>query len=163
MPPQTTSSSHNSSDAVAITSSSYVTLHYRLSALVDGVSRDLMNTFDGPPATLQMGSGQLAPTIEAQLIGVKEGDEGNFELPAGTAYGERQAELVQTISRSAFNANADTETQYIPGDVIEFNAPEGRRLGGVLKQIDDRQVVVDFNHPLAGLALTFSFRVIGVL
>jgi FKBP-type peptidyl-prolyl cis-trans isomerase SlpA len=46
---------------------------------------------------------------------------------------------------------------------VEFNAPDGLRFSGVLKRHGDDRVVVDFNHPLAGLPVRFSVRVIGVL
>jgi FKBP-type peptidyl-prolyl cis-trans isomerase SlpA len=47
--------------------------------------------------------------------------------------------------------------------VVEFNRPDGGRVAGVLKARDAQRVVIDFNHPLAGLPMRFSVRVIGVL
>jgi len=70
---------------------------------------------------------------------------------------------VQTIARAAFDKNADPSVEYAPGDVVEFNLPQRGRLAGVLKSRDERSVVVDFNHPLAGQQLRFSVHVIGVL
>jgi FKBP-type peptidyl-prolyl cis-trans isomerase SlpA len=46
---------------------------------------------------------------------------------------------------------------------VQFRAPDGQGFSGVLKMHGDSQVVVDFNHPLAGLPLRFAVRVIGVL
>jgi len=142
---------------------SHVTLHYRLAALIDGAEREVISTLGGRPATLQLGGGQLTAGLESCLLGLAEGDEASFEVAAADAFGERSAEMVQTLSRATFDANADLQTDYVAGDVVEFNRPDGGRLAGVLKQRDERQVVVDFNHPLAGLPLRFSVRVIGVL
>ncbi|HEU0199748.1 MAG TPA: FKBP-type peptidyl-prolyl cis-trans isomerase [Burkholderiaceae bacterium] len=142
---------------------SHVTLHYRLSVLADGAERDVINTFDARPATVQIGAGQLAPSLEERLLGLAEGERRDFELEAGAAFGQRSADLVQTLARAAFDANADPATDYQPGDVVEFNAPDGRRFGGVLKSRDRQSVVVDFNHPLAGMPLRFQVHVIGVL
>ena len=50
-----------------------------------------------------------------------------------------------------------------PGDVVEFDIPQRGRVAGVLQSRDERTVVVDFNHPLAGQALRFSVHVIGVI
>ncbi len=122
-----------------------------------------MNTDGGHPATLQLGGGHLAAGLEAKLLGLAEGDEASFELPAAQAFGERNPQLVQGLSRAAFDANADAQGDYAPGDVIGFTGPDGGRLAGVLKERDDRQVLVDFNHPLAGMSVRFSVRVIGVL
>ncbi len=122
-----------------------------------------MSTHGGHPATLQLGGGHLADVLEAKLLGLAEGDEASFELAAAAAFGERNPELVQALSRATFDANADLGSNYGPGDVVEFNGPDGWRLAGVLKQSDARRVIVDFNHPLAGLPVRFSVRVIGVL
>jgi len=145
---------------------SHVTLHYRLAALVDGAEREVVSTLGGHPATLQLGGGHLAAGLEARLLGLAEGDEASFEIGPAEAFGERSAMLVQAMSRAAFDANAESSSEsgndYVPGDVVEFNRGGGR-LAGVLKERDDRRVIVDFNHPLAGLQVRFSVRVIGVL
>jgi FKBP-type peptidyl-prolyl cis-trans isomerase SlpA len=142
---------------------SHVTLHYRLALAVDGGQREVATTFDGRPATVQLGIGQLAPPLEARLIGMNAGDSAVFELAAGEAYGARSAELVQRLSRAAFEAHAEPDAEYRPGDIVEFNAPDGARFAGVLKAQGPNGVVIDFNHPLAGLPLVFSVRIIGVL
>jgi len=142
---------------------SHVTLHYRLTAVIDGDELEVVSTLGGRPATLQLGGGHLAAGLEARLHGLGEGDEMTFELDPGEAFGERNPMLVQPLSRSAFDAGAGNETDCLPGDVVEFNSPDGRRVAGVLKERGARRVVVDFNHPLAGLPLRFAVRVIGVL
>jgi FKBP-type peptidyl-prolyl cis-trans isomerase SlpA len=142
---------------------SHVTLHYRLAARFDDGEREVMSTLGGRPATLQLGGGHLAPGLEARLHGLAEGDEATFELDPAEAYGERRPELVQALSRPTFDAGAGADSDFLPGDVVEFNAPGGGRMAGVLKACDAQRVVVDFNHPLAGVAVRFSVRVIGVI
>ena len=142
---------------------SHVTLHYRLAVVTDGEEREVVSTLTSRPATLQIGSGQLAPAIEARLVGLDEGAQAQFELSAGDAYGQRHPDLVQTRARATFDAHADPQTEYVAGDIVEFNSDEGMRVSGVLKSLDQSQVVVDFNHPLAGLPLRFSAQIIGVL
>lgn len=146
-----------------VSNGSHVTLHYRLAVLIDGDEREVISTLGGRPATVQMGSGQLADSLERRLLGLDEGADARFDLAPGEAYGERNPALVQTLTRAAFDANAQTEEEYAPGDPVQFSAPHGQRFSGVLKARDDRQVVVDFNHPLAGLPLRFTVQVIGVL
>jgi FKBP-type peptidyl-prolyl cis-trans isomerase SlpA len=145
-----------------IAAGSHVTLHYRLAVTGDGVEREVVSTFDAKPATLQVGAGQWAPPLERCLLGLDEGTQATFDLPAD-AFGVRNPALVQVLSRAAFDANAAADGDYAPGDVVEFNAPDGGRFAGVLKECGERRVVVDFNHPLAGRALKFSVHVIGVL
>ncbi len=146
-----------------VAAGSHVTLHYRIAIELDGNEHEVVSTFDARPATVQVGAGQFSEALERRLIGLEEGQEASFDLPAGEAFGNRNGELVQTLSRATFDANADPDVDYVPGDVVEFNAPDGLRFSGVLKQRADDRVVVDFNHPLAGLPVRFTVRVIGVL
>ncbi len=141
---------------------SHITLHYRLLALLEGAEREVANTFTARPVTVQLGCGQFSPLMESKLIGLAVGGMQTFELAADEAYGARRPELVQTLSRMVFDGQCESG-DYAPGDVIEFSAPEGGRLAGVLKRCDEQQVVVDFNHPLAGVPLRWSVQVIGVL
>jgi len=92
-----------------IHSGSHVTLHYAVRAILDGVERDIVNTFTHRPATLQVGAGQLAPALEAKLTGLSEGDRIDFTFPPGAAYGEHNPELVQTVPRAMFAANAESD------------------------------------------------------
>lgn len=142
---------------------SHVTLHFRLAALFGDVEREVVSTHGGHPATLQLGGGQLAAGLEARLVGLAEGQEARFELAPSEAFGERNPQLVQALSRAAFDASSDRGSDYAPGDVVELNGPDGGRVAGVLKEHGERRVVVDFNHPLAGIPVRFSVRVIGVL
>jgi len=142
---------------------SHVTLHYRLAVLADGVERELISTLSSRPATLAIGAGQVAPELERRLIGLQEGAEASFDLAPGEAYGRRDPQRVQAIERAAFEASSAARRDHRPGDHVELRDDRGERLCGVLRSLDDTRALVDFNHPLAGLALRFSVRVIGVL
>lgn len=149
-------------DAPRIAPGAHVTLHYRLAVVIDGAEREVMTTFDAQPATLTIGAGELAGPLEARLLGLRVGEAQQFELAAGEGYGPRNPELVQSLSRTAFDANAGRDVEYAAGDVVEF-AAGGNRFAGVLKERDGERVLIDFNHPLAGRPLRFAVHVIGVL
>ena len=143
-----------------VTAGAYLTLHYRLSS-ADG--NDIVTTLDGNPATLQMGCGQLAPFLEQRLIGLEEGAECEFTLLPDEAFGPRNPNLIQHVSRSTLAENSQRGEEYSIGDVVEFNAPGGGRFAGVLREIAGDDTVFDFNHPLAGQSLTFKVHLIGIL
>ncbi|CUI05122.1 FKBP-type peptidyl-prolyl cis-trans isomerase SlpA [Janthinobacterium sp. CG23_2] len=143
-----------------VTESAYLTLHYRLATL-DGT--DLITTFAGNPATLMMGSGQLAPFLEACLMGLPEGTHETFQLAPAQAFGERNPELVRDVSRATLDENSAPGADYKVGDLVDFAAPGGGRFAGVLRQFGDGVVTFDFNHPLAGQSLQFEVRLISVL
>ena len=140
---------------------SFLTLHYRLAG-PDGA--DLINTFADKPATLSLGQGQLAPAIEAQLLGLAEGAHERFDLPAGHAYGERNPQLLQRVKRSLLHELGDPDAGYAVGDVVQFLTPDGQgSYAGVVREAQPQWVLFDFNHPLAGQAVHFEVRVLGVL
>ena len=140
---------------------SFLTLHYRL-ARADGA--DLVNTFDGQPATLSLGTGELAPALESRLVGLAEGARARFDLPGSEAFGERNAQLVQRVGRAVLAQPGVAGTARAVGDVVQVPAPGGRGvLAGVVREVGDDWLVLDFNHPLAGAPLTFEVHVIGVL
>jgi FKBP-type peptidyl-prolyl cis-trans isomerase SlpA len=122
-----------------------------------------VSTFDENPATLQVGSGQLAPFLESCLIGLPEGAHQSFELTAEQAFGPRNPELLQKVSLSTLQENSDPDHTYAVGDLVDFAAPGGGQFAGVLLEMGERDALFDFNHPLAGQAVKFEVRIIGVL
>jgi FKBP-type peptidyl-prolyl cis-trans isomerase SlpA len=140
---------------------SFLTLHYRLA----GPAGDVINTFGEKPATLSLGAGELSPAVEQRLIGLEEGVRTTFELPAGEAFGERNADMQQWVARKLMNELGDPYEKYTAGDVVQFPTPDGlgSYAGAVVRVREDGAVLFDFNHPLAGQPVTFEVQIIGVL
>ena len=144
----------------SVLAGSFLTLHYRLAG-PDGA--DIINTFDDKAATLSLGTGELAPAMEARLIGLPEGTRATFELAAGEAFGARNPELLQRVKRAMLDELGDPDERYRLGDVVH-PTPDGQgRYAGVVREVGDNWVAFDFNHPLAGQPVTFEVHLIGVL
>ncbi len=143
-----------------VSETAYLTLHYRL-ASVNGA--DIVSTFGDNPATLQMGVGQLAPFLEACLIGLAEGVHQSFKLPPERAFGPRNPELIRLVSLATLEKNSGPTEDYAIGDLVEFVAPGGGHFAGVLREIDQENALFDFNHPLAGESLQFEVKIIGIM
>jgi FKBP-type peptidyl-prolyl cis-trans isomerase SlpA len=140
---------------------SFLTLHYRLSG-PDGA--DVVNTFGALPATLSLGTGQLAPAMEARLIGLAEGTHRTFALAPGEAFGERNPDMLQRVARKLLDEMGEAGAQYELGDVVRFPTPGGEgSFAGVVRETGEDWLLFDFNHPLAGQAVSFEVQLIGVL
>ena len=140
---------------------SFLTLHYRLAG-PDGVS--IVDTFGDKPATLSLGTGELAGAMESRLIGLEEGAHARFELAPGEAFGQRNGELLQRVALSVLREHGDPGESYAVGDVVEFPTPDGRAsYAGVVRETGDDWLLFDFNHPLAGQPVTFEVQLVGVL
>jgi FKBP-type peptidyl-prolyl cis-trans isomerase SlpA len=140
---------------------SFLTLHYRLAG-PDGA--DVVNTFNDKPATLSLGTGELAPAVEARLIGLAEGAKQSFALEAGEAFGQRNPDLLQRVKLALLHEIGDPDATYDVGDVVQFPTPGGQgAYAGVVREVGDNWLLFDFNHPLAGHPVRFDVHVIGVL
>ncbi len=147
--------------AATVQPGSFLTLHYRLAGPDGG---DVVNTFGDKPATLSLGTGQLAPAIEQRLLGLPEGAHTAFELPAGAAFGERNPELLQRVKLSLLRELGDPDAEYAVGDVVQFPTPDGQgSYAGVVREAAADWLLFDFNHPLAGQPVRFEVQLLGVL
>jgi FKBP-type peptidyl-prolyl cis-trans isomerase SlpA len=146
---------------VTVAPGSFLTLHYRLAG-PDGAA--VIDTFADKPATLSLGTGELAPAMEARLIGLAEGARQSFALDAGEAFGQRNPELLQRVKRSLLDELGDADATYAVGDVVQFPTPDGQgAYAGVVRDLGDDWLLFDFNHPLAGQPVRFDVQIIGVL
>lgn len=133
-----------------------VTLHFSV-LLLDGAVVD--STLDRQPATFTVGDGNLLPGFEQSLFGLKAGDKRSILLEAANAFGPRNPDNIQVMRRSLFSRDMLLE----PGVVISFADQSKAELPGVVVEVSDDQVTVDFNHPLAGKDLTFQVEIINVV
>ena len=156
------------STAARVQPGSYLTLHYRLA----GPAGDIINTFDGKPSTMPLGTGALSPALEERLIGLEEGVRARFDIPAGEAFGDRNPDMVQWVARKLLVQVGDRNATFKTGDVVKFPTPDGAgQYAGSVRELGQDEdgdgqpdtVLFDFNHPLAGQPVVFEVQVIGVL
>lgn len=132
-----------------------VKLHFEL-LLEDGKAVD--STFDKEPATLSIGDGNLPEGFESCLYDLQAGDQKTFTVLPEKAFGQHNPSNVQQLSRTDFS-NIDELKE---GMIVGFADKAGGELPGVIAEIGEKQITVDFNHPLAGRTLTFKVEVIDV-
>ncbi|OUS29982.1 peptidylprolyl isomerase [Gammaproteobacteria bacterium 45_16_T64] len=133
-----------------------VTLHFSV-VLLDGTLLD--TTKEKDPATFVVGDGNLLPGFEESIYGLKAGDKRSVVLEAEQAFGPYNDDNLQRMHRSRFKQGLVLE----PGTVISFADKSKAEIPGVIKSVEGDDVVIDFNHPLAGRDLTFEVEIINVV
>ncbi len=133
---------------------SAVTLHFSLS-LPDGT--EAISTFDEEPLSFEMGDETFQPAMELALYGLKAGGEQTLTLTPEQAYGQPEPGLVQHLPRADFGG-LEPEV----GQIMSFTMGESGETMGVIREIDADEVVVDFNHPLAGHEVVFRVKILEV-
>ncbi len=157
-------SENNSPVDKSVHPNSYLTLNYRISLNSgEGKGSVFIDTYDGKPATLQMGMGQWPESLEQPLLGHHEGESFSYELAAAQAFGERNPDLIQAVTKKMLAENAGENATFELNDMVEFTAPNGAKFSGLFKGFEDDTAVFDFNHPLAGVDLKIDVTIIGVL
>ncbi len=106
---------------------------------------------------LHGGYGAVFPAIEAVLEGLGVGDETSVTLQPGDSFGDYDAELLRLAPRHLFPGELEVGMSFegLPGE-----DPDG--LIHTVTDVTDDTVVLDANHPLAGMALRFELRVLDV-
>ena len=131
-----------------------VSIHYTLTN-DDG---EVLDTSIGDePLVYLHGVGNIIPGLENALHGKVAGDKFNVHIAPEDAYGELMEEMIQVIPRDMFEGIDNIEVG------MQFNADVSSGSGVVtVVNIEDDDITIDGNHPLAGLALTFDVEVIDV-
>ncbi|MDP9001637.1 MAG: peptidylprolyl isomerase [Myxococcota bacterium] len=139
---------------LTIRPNAHVTLDYELRD-DEGDIVDASASEGGEQIRYVHGYGMLVPGLEAALVGLKSGDERDVVVPAEAGYGEYDEELVVEVDRSELpNPKA-----VAIGDELVAEAPDGGELTLSVVELRDDVVVVDANHPLAGMTLRYRVNV----
>jgi len=110
---------------------------------------------DGEPIEYVHGYGMLVPGLEAALAGMKVGEAKDIVVSAEEGFGERDEELMLEIDREEFPDPKVVKD----GDEFVAESPDGDEVVMRVVEVRDDVVVVDANHPLAGVTLHYSVKV----
>ena len=130
-------------------------VEYRAS-VIDGA--DGLVATDSGRMRLRAGNHGALGAIDAALVGARPGEKREMEIAPADAFGERDPELVMTLPRSRFGAFARLK----PGSLLKLRSRTGREIEVVTREVNDKWVIVDTNHPLAGMTLKFEITVVAV-
>ncbi len=139
-----------------------VTLTYSLR--IDDENGELVEqATDEKPLEFLYGAGIMLPKFESQLAGLSEGEPFTIKLSKNEAYGDVNDEAVVELPRNVFLVDGKFDDELIKvGNAVPMMSSNGQRLNGLVLELTDEIVKMDFNHPLAGEDLYFSGTVLGV-
>lgn len=109
------------------------------------------------PIKFTVGGQQVVPGFEDAVKGMEKGESRTVEIPPTEAYGERDERLVRQLPRAEV-AVEDLK----PGHVLQLQAPDGQAFQGIVTDVSDAEVTLDFNHFLAGRTLVFELELVDI-
>lgn len=140
----------------AVQPDSAVLLHFDLK-LADG---QLANSTrrENKPALFRLGDGSLSAELEQALLGLRTGDRKSFSLAPESAFGPSNPDLIQFYSRRNFIETGVPDV----GTIMLFTGINGSEMPGLISDVADDAITVDFNHPLAGKVVWFDIEVLAI-
>lgn len=137
-----------------ITDNKVVVLHYAVSDSEDTL---IDSSYDHSPLAVIQGSHYLIPGLETALVGHEAGDKFEVEVSADNAYGQREDGFVQTVPKNMFAGIEDLAV----GSQLRATTDDGEQTVIVI-DVQEDEITVDGNHPLAGIDLKFDVEVLEV-
>tara|TARA_B100001564_G_C20455533_1_gene585485 strand:+ start:46 stop:483 length:438 start_codon:yes stop_codon:yes gene_type:complete len=138
---------------------SKVKLHYSISSIDDIVFE---STFGKEPVNIKIGSGIIPQKLEMTLYGLSNNSEQTITLKPSDAFGERYDNKIKRLSKSSFpNKEMVKKGNVIEIDIKENDGKEATTFA-MIKEIYEDDVLLDLNHPLAGIEIKFKVKIIKV-
>jgi len=115
---------------------------------------------DTGPLQFQLGTGSVLPAFEEAVVGMAVQEMKTITVPAESAFGKKNEELILTVDRKNF-----PDKTIAPGMVLGMKMEsEGQEhnVPATILAVDEKSVTVDFNHPLAGQDLTYQITLLSI-
>ncbi len=111
----------------------------------------------GQPLEFEAGAGMVVSGFDDAIIGMEVGEEKEVTLKPEKAYGNLNPNATQKVPKDKFPAEAKV------GMMIGVPLPNGQQIPAKITNIDDKEVAIDMNHPMAGKTLIFKIKVVEIL
>ncbi len=141
-----------------------VSVNYHLTGKLEEQPEELIEqTSTEKPFVFLYGGGGVLEEFEKNMAGKQAGDAFDFHIKATSAYGEHNQDYVADIPKQAFHVEGKFDAERVKeGEELPMLDSEGHQMHGLVVEVGDEHVVMDFNHPLAGYDLHFVGSVLDV-
>ena len=132
-----------------------VAIHYT-GTLEDG---SVFDSSDGrDPLEFEVGSGQIIPGLDSEIPGMTVGDKKTVVIEPEQAYGPINPDAKQAVPRGDIPDEIPLEV----GLPLQVQTAEGHAIPVTVAEVNDEEVVLDANHPLAGKTLKFDIELVSI-
>ena len=133
-----------------------VKVHYT-GKLEDGSVFDTSESRD--PLEITLGEGKLIPGFEKAVVGLEVGDKTTANIESADAYGDRREDLEVTIEKDQLPKDIEPQV----GMQLQLNQPNGQPVPVQITKVEEENIIIDANHPLAGKNLTFDIELVEIV
>ena len=147
---------HNQVDRMAVQKGDRVKVEY-IGTFEDGEVFDTSEKH-GKPLEFVVGAGQMIKGFDAAVVGMENNEEKEIMLQPEDAYGEANPQLIKKLPRDQFPKDHEPKE----GMMLMLKASNGQQMTAVIKEVAEKEITLDLNHPMAGKTLKFKIRVVDV-
>mgnify|MGYP001348085626 CR=1 FL=1 len=139
-----------------VESGNNISVHY-VGTFTDGEKFDSSRD-RGEALTFEVGAGQMIPGFDAAVVGMTIGETKTVTINPGDAYGERNEDAIQEVSRTNFPEGFEL----VEGATVSGRDQDNRPMIAKIISFNEENVNLDFNHPLAGKKLNFEVELVSI-
>jgi peptidylprolyl isomerase len=110
------------------------------------------------PLEFVAGEGKVIKGFDDAVMGMEKDEEKEFKIESKNAYGDNNPALLQKVPRDKMPKEPEPKV----GMALMLQSPEGQKMPAKIVEINDKEVTIDLNHPLAGKNLNFKIKIIEV-
>ncbi len=132
-----------------------VTVHF-VGTLKDGSEFD--SSKGGDPLHFTLGAKEVITGFDHGILGMAVGERKDISIPFKDAYGPKLPELIQTIPRNELPAQITPQV----GMVLRAQQGDGKAVNLLITEVSEDSIIVDGNHPMAGLDLEFAVKLVAI-
>jgi FKBP-type peptidyl-prolyl cis-trans isomerase 2 len=110
----------------------------------------------GAPLEFKVCGGQVIKGFDNAVLGMKKDEEKSFRIEPKDAYGDHNPDMIKKLPKDKL------PPQVKKGSMLMMQLPNGAQLPVLVVDVTDEFVSIDVNHPLAGKALNFKIKVVGI-
>ncbi|MAF50647.1 MAG: peptidylprolyl isomerase [Nanoarchaeota archaeon] len=110
------------------------------------------------PLEFEVGAGKVIKGFDEAVVGMRVNEEKEFTIKSADAYGEPNDKAIQKLPRDKLPKDQEPKE----GMMLTMQTADGKQANAKIVKVEEKEITIDMNHPLAGKDLTFKIKVLEV-